>query len=121
MTYFKYYLFVGIFVLVGIGFGLFAYFLSWLLRPKRIDSPESVTSYECGIKPEGSADIKFNVRYLIFALIFVAFDVEAVFLYPWAVHAKLLGWYAVGEALLFIGILLVGYFYAWGRGLLKWD
>jgi len=121
LTYFKYYLFVGIFVLVGIGFGLFAYFLSWLLRPKRIDSPESVTSYECGIKPEGSADIKFNVRYLIFTLIFVAFDVEAVFLYPWAVHAKLLGWYAVGEALLFIGILLVGYFYAWGRGLLKWD
>ncbi len=121
MTYFKYYLFVGIFVLVGIGFGLFAYFLSWLLRPKRIDSPESVTSYECGIKPEGSADIKFNVRYLIFALIFVAFDVEAVFLYPWAVQAKLLGWFAVGEALLFIGILLVGYFYAWGRGLLKWD
>ncbi|MBP7732269.1 MAG: NADH-quinone oxidoreductase subunit A [Caldisericia bacterium] len=115
------YLFAGIFVLVGIGFGLVAYLLAHLLRPKRINSPEAVTAYECGIKPDGDADIKYNIRYLIFALIFVAFDVEAVFLYPWAVNAKLLGWYAAGEAILFVGILLVGYFYALGRRLLQWD
>ena len=115
------YLFVGIFILVGISFGLIAYILSFLLRPHRITSPESLTSYECGIIPEGDTHVTLNVRYLIYALLFVAFDVEAVFLFPWAIEAKVFGWYGFIEVMIFIAILLVGYFYAWGRGLLKWD
>jgi len=115
------YLFVGIFALVGLAMGLIAFFLAFALRPKRIDSDLATTSYECGIPPKTDSKIKFNIRYIVFALIFVAFDVEAVFLYPWAVKVKELGTYAIFEVTLFIAILLVGYFYAWGRGLLKWD
>ncbi|NLI39777.1 MAG: NADH-quinone oxidoreductase subunit A [Caldisericales bacterium] len=101
--------------------GLIAFFLAFAMRPKRIDSDLATTSYECGIAPRTDSKIRFNVRYIVFALIFVAFDVEAVFLYPWAVKVKELGTYAIVEVTLFIAILLVGYFYAWGRGLLKWD
>ncbi len=121
MEYLNNYVNIGIFVLVGIGFGLVAYFLSFLLRPKRIKGEKALTPYECGMYPEKDADVKFNVRYLTFLLIFVAFDVEAIFLYPWAVKANVLGLYAFFEVFLFIGIILVGWLYAWGRGLLKWD
>lgn len=120
-TYTFNYLFVGIFIAVGISFGLIAYILSYLLRPNRITSPESLTSYECGIVPEGDSKVTLNVRYIIYALLFVAFDVEAIFLYPWAIEARQFGLYGVIEVSIFLGILLVGYFYAWGKGMLKWD
>ncbi len=112
---------MGIFFLVGLGMGLVAFFLNFLLRPKRITGEQAETTYECGIPPAKDARIQFNVRYIIFALLFVAFDVEAVFLYPWAVQAKLFGLYALVEVVIFIAIILVGYFYAWGRGMLKWE
>ena len=121
MEYLHSYIAVGIFVVVGVGFGLFAYFLSYMLRPKRVHSEEATTAYECGISPEKDAKVKFNVRYLVFLLIFVAFDVEAIFLYPWAVKAKMLGMYAFVEVSIFVTIILIGWAYAWGRGLLKWD
>lgn len=120
-TYLYSYLFMGIFLLVGIVMGLLAFFLNFLLRPKRITGVQSETTYECGIAPDKDARIQFNVRYIIFALLFVAFDVEAVFLYPWAVQAKQFGLYALFEVVIFITILLVGYLYVWGRGMLKWD
>ena len=115
------YLFLYIFVAIGLGMGLVAFFLSFLLRPKRIDSEQALTAYECGIPPEKGARIQFNVRYLIYALLFEAFDVEAIFLFPWALQSKSMGLYAIIEVAIFIAILLVGYFYAWGRGLLKWE
>jgi len=121
MDYLGNYVAIGIFVLVGVAFGLFAYFLSFLLRPKRITSERAQTAYECGIYPEKDANVKFNIRYLVYLLIFVAFDVEAIFLYPWALKASKLGMYAFVEVSIFIGLILVGWLYAWGRGLLKWD
>jgi len=121
MEYLQSYISAGIFVAVGVGFGLFAYFLSYILRPKRIDSENAKTAYECGIQPEKDAKVKFNIRYLIYLLIFVAFDVEAIFLYPWAVKTSTLGWYAFIEVTIFVSIILIGWIYAWGRGLLKWD
>lgn len=115
------YLFLFIFVAVGLFMGLTAFSLSFLLRPKRITSDQALTAYECGIPPEKGARIQFNVRYLIYALLFVAFDVEAVFLFPWAMQSQQFGLYAIMQVAIFIGIILVGYFYAWGRGLLKWE
>jgi NADH:ubiquinone oxidoreductase subunit 3 (subunit A) len=89
------------------------------IRPKRPD-PIKTDTYECGVETEGDAWGQFNVRYYIYALIFVIFDVEVVFLYPWAVAYRQLGLFAFVEAVLFIGILLAGYFYAWRRKALEW-
>jgi NAD(P)H-quinone oxidoreductase subunit 3 len=90
------------------------------IRPKRPDPIKSAT-YECGVETEGDAWGQFNVRYYLFALLFVVFDVEAVFLYPWAVAFRQLGLFAFVEAVLFVAILLVGYAYAWRRKALEWQ
>jgi len=89
------------------------------LRPKRPD-PVKEATYECGVETVGDAWGQFNVRYYVFALLFVIFDVEAVFLYPWAVAYRQLGLYAFVEAVLFVLILVVGYVYAWRRKALEW-
>lgn len=93
---------------------------SRLLRPGR-RGPERRTTYESGMKPIGGAWIQFNVRYYMFALVFVIFDVETVFLYPWAVAFNRLGLLAFVEALIFITILVVGLAYAWRKGALEWS
>ncbi len=93
---------------------------SKLLRP--VDrGPARRTTYESGMEPIGGAWIQFNIRYYMFALVFVIFDVETVFLYPWAVAFNQLGLLAFVEALIFIGILVVGLVYAWRKGALEWS
>ncbi len=93
---------------------------SKLVRPSR-RGPERRTTYESGMEPIGGAWIQFNIRYYMFALVFVIFDVETVFLYPWAVAFSRLGLLAFIEALIFIGILIVGLVYAWRKGALEWS
>jgi len=100
-------------ILASVLFGLLK------IRPKRPDPIKSAT-YECGVETEGDAWGQFNVRYYVFALLFVVFDVEAVFLYPWAVAFRQLGLFAFVEAVLFIAILVVGYVYAWRKQALEW-
>ncbi|MEM6835708.1 MAG: photosynthetic/respiratory NAD(P)H-quinone oxidoreductase subunit C [Cyanobacteria bacterium P01_C01_bin.120] len=94
--------------------------LSYFLRPKR-RGPSRRTTYESGMEPIGGAWIQFNIRYYMFALVFVIFDVETVFLYPWAVAFSQLGLLAFIEALIFIAILVVGLVYAWRKGALEWS
>ena len=113
------YLAVLIFIFAGIGIVLITFFISRLLRPDH-DYPEKSINYECAEEPVGTSWIRFNNRFYIFALIFVIFDVEAVFLFPWAVAFGQLGLYALIEMVLFIGILMFGLFYAWKKGVLKW-
>jgi len=93
---------------------------SWLLRPVN-RGPSRRTTYESGMEPIGGAWIQFNIRYYMFALVFVIFDVETVFLYPWAVAFNQLGLLAFAEALIFIAILVVGLVYAWRKGALEWS
>jgi NAD(P)H-quinone oxidoreductase subunit 3 len=83
--------------------------------------PEKLASYESGIEPKGEAWVQFNIRYYMFALIFVIFDVETVFLYPWALSFRSLGIMSFIEALIFIIILFVGLVYAWKKGALEWS
>ena len=90
------------------------------LRPNRPD-PVKTDTYECGVETEGDALVQFNARYYVVALLFVVFDVEAVFLYPWAVAFRQLGLFAFVEALLFLAVLVVGYVYAWRRKALEWS
>ncbi|MGV2828999.1 MULTISPECIES: photosynthetic/respiratory NAD(P)H-quinone oxidoreductase subunit C [unclassified Myxosarcina] len=93
---------------------------SAVLRPKG-GGPERRTTYESGMEPVGGAWIQFNIRYYMFALVFVVFDVETVFLYPWAVAFSRLGLLAFVEALIFIAILVVALVYAWRKGALEWS
>lgn len=93
---------------------------SKLLRPKG-RSIERRTTYESGMEPIGGAWIQFNIRYYMFALVFVIFDVETVFLYPWAVAFHRLGLLAFIEALVFIAILVIALVYAWRKGALEWS
>ena len=89
------------------------------IRPSAPD-PINQSGYECGMVPIGDAHVRYNVRYYLFGLLFVVFDVEAVFLYPWAVAYRHLGVYAFVEAMIFIAILAVGFAYAWRKRALEW-
>jgi NADH:ubiquinone oxidoreductase subunit 3 (subunit A) len=107
------------FIVVALAF-LVVNLLVWkVLRPSRF-SEEKLTTYECGENPTGSAWVQFNIRFYVFALIFIIFDVEAVFLLPWAVVFRELGLIAFVEGLVFIGILVVALAYVWRKGDLEW-
>ncbi len=108
-----------VFLAVIIGFLVVNLVLWWVIRPYRF-SAEKLTTYECGESPQGSAWIQFNIRFYVFALIFIVFDVEAVFLLPWAVVFKQLGFLAFAEGLVFVGILVVALVYVWRKGDLEW-
>jgi NADH-quinone oxidoreductase subunit A len=108
------------FFIIGAIFVAGGFIASWLLRPKR-SYPGKLTSYECGEEPVGDAYVKFNIRFYVIALIFLVFDVEVVFLFPWAVVFQKLGMYAFLEMAVFLAILVVGYAYIWVRGDLDWD
>jgi NADH:ubiquinone oxidoreductase subunit 3 (subunit A) len=107
------------FLVVVVAFLALNLVLWWIIRPSRA-SEEKLTTYECGENPTGSAWIQFNIRFYVFALIFIIFDVEAVFLLPWAVVFKKLGLLAFVEGLVFIGILVVALAYVWRKGDLEW-
>ncbi len=125
------------FTVVGAGFVIVSLCMSWALRPSK-PSPEKLSTYECGEEPFGDARHQFNFRYYIFALLFVVFDVESIFIFPWAVQFKtvlaksleitahgvngiLSGGAAFIEMAVFIFILVLGLMYAWRKGALKWE
>jgi NADH-quinone oxidoreductase subunit A len=110
---------VAVFLLVGTGIVLFTFLLAKLIRPSA-PHPIKLETYECGETPIGTADIQYNVRFYIYALLFVIFDVETIFLFPWALVYRSLGFFAFVEMFVFIAILVFGLFYAWKKGVLKW-
>ena len=113
------YLTVAVFLLGGVGFVLVTIFVAKLIRPAR-PTDLKLQNYECGEYPIGSSWVQFNIRFYIFALLFVIFDVETVFIFPWAVIYNSLGWFGFIEILVFLAILIYGLFYAWKKGVLKW-
>jgi NADH-quinone oxidoreductase subunit A len=115
MEYFFVLLFIGLSAVFVAG-GLAASYLLAPHRPNRIKN----STYECGEKPVGHARIQFNVGYYIFALLFLVFDVEAAFLYPWAVVLREVGVVGFVEAGIFLLILVLGLAYAWKKGALEW-
>ncbi len=118
-----------LFILAAFAFIALILFVARLLRPSR-PNVEKLSTYESGEEPVGNAGIQFNIRFYVVALIFVLFDVELVFLFPWATvfgRANLLvqtggqwGWFALTEAVLFVGVLALGLAYAWAKGYLDW-
>ena len=113
-----YLLLLGFAVLAAI-FPLFALAASRLLRPSH-PNPVKLASYECGIPAESDARGRYSVRFYIVAMLFVIFDVETIFLFPWAVRYKQLGWLGVGEIAIFLTFLLVGYVWMFRKGALDW-
>lgn len=94
--------------------------VSRLLRLNR-PSPEKESPYECGMTPVGGARVRFSIKFYLVAMLFILFDIEAIFLYPWASVHRWLGWFGMGEMGLFVLILLVGYAYIWRRGGFQWE
>lgn len=119
-NYFARYLPLLIQVVVGIGLATVMVTLSALLG-KHKWTPAKMAAYECGITPTGDAQGRFTVRFYMVAMLFILFDVEAVFLYPWAVIARKLGMFGFWEMLIYIGLVLVGFFYIWKKGILDWN
>jgi NADH-quinone oxidoreductase subunit A len=111
---------IFIFFIVGVIFVAGGLVAAWFIRPKRWYHSK-LTSYECGEDPVGDSWVRFNIRFYVVALIFLIFDVEIVFLFPWATVYKNLGMYAFVEMLIFLAILAVGYAYVWVKGDLDWD
>jgi len=108
-----------IFIVVAALIPVLALTLGRLLRPFRPDQGK-LAPYECGVEPEGDARERFSVRFYIIAILFVIFDVETIFLFPWAVNYDRLALFGFIEMLVFLGILIVGYFYVWKKGALEW-
>ena len=111
-------LFFGLSTFVGASLVLIA----WVLRARsKVDLPTRRLTYECGETPVGSAWVRFHPRYYLVALVFVVFDVEVAFLFPWAVDVRGAGMPGIVEVFLFVGVLLLGWVYALKKGALRWQ
>ncbi len=113
------YLPVLIFLVIAISLPIVGLGVGRLIRPFR-PSSSKLSPYECGIDPETDARSRISVRYYIIAILFVIFDVETIFLFPWAIIYGELALFGLIEMFIFLGILIVGYFYVWKKGALEW-
>jgi NADH-quinone oxidoreductase subunit A len=116
----KAYLPILLFLIVAIGFAGGTILLSTIIVPRRRGAVK-MSPYECGVEPVGSARERFSIKFYLVAVLFILFDIEAVFLYPWAVAFHQLGLYGLIEMLVFIVILLVGYLYLLKKRALDWE
>ena len=114
------YLPILLLVIVAILFGMVALVFSSLIGPKK-PSALKLSPYESGCEPVGTARERFSIKFYLIAMLFILFDIEAVFLYPWAILYKKLGAFGLVEMGVFIVILFVGYIYVWKKGALEWE
>lgn len=110
---------IGIFLVLATVFPLLAFVISSIVRPHRPNLVKG-SPYESGMPVVGDAWVQFNIRYYLYALIFIVFDVEAIFLFPWAMRIRELGLTGFIDVLIFVGILLIGLAYAWRKRALEW-
>ncbi len=114
------YLPILLFILVGIGVGVVPQVLGYVLGPRRPDVAKD-SPYECGFEAFEDARMKFDVRYYLVAILFILFDLEIAFLFPWAVALKEVGIVGFWSVMVFLGILVVGFAYEWKKGALDWE
>ena len=110
---------VAIWLLIALAFPISAFVMAALLRPSR-PNPVKLETYECGIESEGGSWIRYNFKFYLYALVFVIFDIEVVFLFPWAVAFRELRLFGFIEMAIFVIILVIGYLYAWKKRALEW-
>lgn len=109
-----------IFALIAAAFPFIVLGLAKFVRPTPVPSAEKLMPYECGITPESDARGRYTVRFYMIAILYVIFDVETIYLYPWAVQSRMLGLFGLVEMFVFLGILIIGYVWVWKRGALNW-
>ena len=114
------YLPILIFLVVGLGFGVILFALGYLLGPKQPDS-EKQSPYECGFEAFDDARMQFDVRYYLIAILFIIFDLEIAFFFPWAVALREIGMVGFWAMMLFLAVLVVGFIYEWRKGALEWE
>lgn len=114
------YLTVYVFALIAVAFAAVTLIAASILRPKVPDALK-LSTYECGMPAVGSTEIKTHIRFYLYALLFVIFDVEALFVIPWAVTVRRMGGLALVEMGVFLAVLLLGLIFAWGKGALSWE
>jgi len=114
------YLPVLIFLAVASGFGLVLLVLGWVLGPRRPDA-EKASAYECGFEAFEDSRSRFDVRYYLVAILFIIFDLEIAFLFPWAVSLDAIGGFGLLSMAVFLTVLVVGFIYEWKKGALEWD
>jgi NADH-quinone oxidoreductase subunit A len=119
-AYLTQYASVAVYIVIAAAFGIGTLVISYVVHP-RIFSSEKLSAYECGSEPISDARMPFPVRYYIIAMLFVIFDVELIFLYPWAVAFDKIGLFGLIEMVIFIALFVAGYAYAWRKGALEWD
>ncbi len=120
MNYNLNYLFLGLFLIGAITVPLLPIVLAYFIAPKK-PSPTKLAPYECGMEAKGDAWVQFRIQYYVYAILFVVFDVEALFLFPWAIVFKELGIEGLIAMGIFLGVLAVGLIYAWTEGALEWE
>jgi NADH-quinone oxidoreductase subunit A len=111
---------IGFFFIVVSGFGIVVLIMSYILGVRKPD-PTKLAPYECGMNPIGTARERFSVKFYLVAMLFLLFDIEAVFFFPWAVVYRDLKLFGFIEMFLFILTILAGYVYAWKKGALEWE
>ena len=109
-----------LFIMIGIAIGVVLPTLGFLLGPRQPD-PEKNSTYECGFEAFEDARMKFDVRYYLVAILFIIFDLEIAFLFPWAVVFKDLGLFGFIAMMIFLAILVIGFIYEWKKGALEWE
>ena len=109
-----------LFIIVAVGLGVVLLAIGLIVAPHR-PTPEKLSPYECGFEPFGDARLKFDVRYYLVAILFIIFDLEIAFLFPWAVVFDKIGLLALIEMALFLLLLVVGFVYVWKKGALEWE
>ena len=109
-----------LFILIGIGFGFVPMIAGKLVGPSRPD-PDKLSPYECGFEAFEDARMKFDVRYYLVAILFILFDLEIAFLFPWAIVLEEIGMFGFVAMMIFLGILVVGFIYEWKKGALDWE
>ena len=114
------YLPVLVFLVIGFGLAIFLLVLGFILGPRRPDAAK-LSPYECGFEAFEDSRMKFDVRYYLVAILFILFDLEIAFMFPWALVLKELGMYGFWAMMVFLGILVIGFFYEWKKGALEWE
>ena len=119
-NYFPILLFLAIGTAVGVGSVVASGVLARLSGSQNPD-PEKLSPYECGFEAFEDARMKFDVRYYLVAILFILFDLEIAFLFPWAIVLQQIGWFGMAAMMIFLGILVVGFIYEWKKGALEWE
>ena len=114
------YLPILIFIAVGAAITIFLVIVPYLVAPKSSD-PEKLSAYECGFNAFGDACMKFDIRYYLVSILFIIFDLEVAFLFPWAITLSATGVFAFWSMVVFLGVLTIGFIYEWKKGALEWE